>query len=103
MATGRLRRRRHRLQRRERRPDREGHRRPAHPRAVGTHAAGDSRRRPLLHRPDRAEGAPLAHPFQRSFSNGKTNASLRVGFQRKAVKGLPFLIFINTRKGIPER
>ena len=83
---------------RERRTDCQGHRQPVDSRALRPYAAGNPRRRPLLHRRDRLEGAPLANAQQRPFSNGEANASLRVGFQRKALVEAVFLILINTRK-----
>ena len=65
--------------------DREGHRGPAHPCALRPYPPGDTRCRPLFHRGDRPEGAPLAHPKQRTCSNGEADARLCAGFQHEAI------------------
>ena len=46
--------------------------------AVRSHTPGDTGCRPVLHRTDRTEGAPLAHPLKRSAGNGETDARLCV-------------------------
>ena len=50
-------------------------------RAERTHAAGDSRHRPLFHRPHRSERPSLAHPLKRSAGHGQADQNVCAGVQ----------------------
>ena len=65
----------------ERRAHRQGHRRPAHPCGVRPYAGRNPQRRPVLHRPHRAEGAPLPHAQQRTAGDGQADAHVRPRLQ----------------------
>ena len=54
---------------------------PADTRAERTHTAGDSRHRPLFHRPHRSERPSLAHPLKRSAGHGQADQNVCAGVQ----------------------
>ena len=52
-------------------------------------AAGDRRLGPLFHRPDRAQGKPLAHPGQRIARDDQADETVRAGVPKQTVDDPP--------------